>query len=505
MTRAASATLAFGLICSCATARSEQPAAVPEPVAAPAPAVAPAPKPTTWELTPDADFRAGKPEPLAGSAEFAAPVPVKKVLPNGLTLLVVENHQLPLVAVEVMIRAGTDAERPGQAGLAGLVAAMVREGTKTKSALELAQAREDIGARLSSWSTLDSSRVHLNTLTEALPQGLDLLADVTLAPAFRDGDLERIRRMRLTELEQKKGNLVALADDQLSRLVFGEHHPFGQPSGGTVKTLGALTRADLVAFHKAWYRPNNTVVVLVGDVTPDRAAELIRARFGAWATGAVPKLALPEVPRAPGRTVVLVDKPQATQSQVWVGGPLFAANDRDVVPMQVANRVVGGLFSSRLNMNIREAKGYSYGVFSWLRLTRVTGALMASGGIVAKNTADAVVEFEKELERFTDGEVTDEELLRAKEAYLRSLPSALTTDDAVATAMATLVLQGLPLDFYKTLPARIAAVDHAEVSRVAKAYLHPSQWPVIVVGPSAASQAELQKLNLGPLQLRTDD
>jgi zinc protease len=186
---------------------------------------------------------------------------------------------------------------------------------------------------------------------------------------------------------------------------------------------------------------------------------------------------------------------------VWVVGHLFKASDPDAIPLRVANMTLGGLFTSRLMTNLRETHGYTYGVYSRLSLMRSTGTFSAAGGIIAKNTVDAVGEYEKELTRFSDGTVTDAELAAAKEALIRSLPSALETNDAVSGAMGNLVGLGLPLDYYKTFPDRIAEVGREDVRRVVKKWVKPAEWPVVIVGPVGQSKSELEKLDLGPVTI----
>jgi zinc protease len=452
--------------------------------------------------TPDAPFRQEKPTPLSSQAPFQAPVPVEGRLRNGARLLVVENHSVPLVAITVLILTGNDGDPIVKAGLADFVAGMLTEGTQSKTAPQVSEAIEDLAAHLGASAGPETTRVTLNCLRETLPKALDILADVLTHPAFRPGDMERVRGLMLTELAQKSANPAQIARDEMARLLYGEKHPWGQPSGGTPASIQGISAADLRKFHDAWYRPNNAILSVAGDLTPEEAKSMIDERLAAWQRKPLPKLRLPPFPALSARTVTLVDKPTASQSQVWAVGRLFPAGDPDAVPMRVANYILGGLFGSRLNLNLREAKGYSYGVRSTVSLMRSTGYLLASGGIVAKNTAEAVVEYEKELRNFSSGQVTDEELAKAKEAYARSLPSILETNDAVAGAIATISFLGLPLDYYRRLPDRIAHVSHADVVRVARKWVKPDAWPVIIVGPRALSEEKLKSMDFGAVKVK---
>jgi zinc protease len=452
-------------------------------------------------LMPEETFRAEQPRPLSVQPHFEAPVPVQRKLKNGARVLIVENHQIPLVAIEVRLLHGVDADPRDKPGLAEFVADAVDEGTKARSAEKLAEEIEDLAAHLSAGAGLETATVHLNCLTETLPKALDLLADVVQNPAFRKEDVERVRVLKLTQLEQKKASIGALAGDEAARILYGDQHPWGQPSGGTPQAVGAISPEDLARFHSAWWVPGDAIISISGDVKAAEIVQLLDEKFAGWKAKKVPRLSLPPLPRLSRRMIDALDKPSATQSQVWVVGRLFKATDPDGIPLRVANHVLGGLFTSRLNMNLREKHGYSYGVRSGVSLLRSTGTFTASGGIVAKNTVEAVAEYENELQRFSGGTVTPAELAAAKEALVRGLPANLETNDAVSSAMANLVSLGLPLDYYRTYAARVGRVSRADVKRVATRWIKPARWPVVIVGPVAQSKEALEKLNLGPVSI----
>jgi len=449
----------------------------------------------------DAEFRQKKPDPLPVQPHFEAPVPVEKKLRNGARVLVVENHQVPLVAIDVRFLHGVDADPLSRPGLAEFVADTVDEGTKSRTATRLAEEIEDLAAHLNAGASQETSSVHLNCLAETLPQALDLLADVVQNPAFRKEDVERVRALRLTQLEQKKASIGALAADEANRILWGDKHPWGQPSGGTPESTAAITPEELANFHAAFWVPNNAVISVSGDVKVAEIVKLLNEKFAGWKSKALPRLALPAAQVMKGRGIDALDKPTATQSQVWVVGKLFPARDPDAVPLRVANMTLGGLFSSRLNLNLREKHGYSYGVRSGLTLMRATGTFTAAGGIIAKNTVDAVKEYENELGTFSSGEVSDDELTAAKTAFIRFIPTLLETNDAVSGSMANLISLGLPLDYYKTLPARATKVSKADVARVVKKWVKPQKWPIVIVGPVGQSKADLEKLGYGPVTI----
>ncbi len=488
-----------GLLAVLAASACAQPEIAP-PVVAPVALPPPAPSPAPVATTPDEPFRAQKPAPLPTEPAFTAPVPVQRRLKNGAQVLVVENHALPLVAVEIDVQSGVDQEPLDRRGLSGFVASMLLEGTLSRSAVDLEVARERLGAQLSTDSGLETSTLDLNALKETLPDALALLADVLLHPAFKPADVERVRGLLLTSLAAKKGNSGMLARDDFNRLLWGDKNPWGLPGGGTPDTVKAITVKDLARFHEAFYLPNNAMISVSGDITPDEAVAGLEKALGAWKKGKLPVARTVRFPEAAARTVVVTDVPTGSQSQVWVGWRGPKASDPEILPFMVANTILGGLFSSRLNMNLREQKAFSYGVFSGIERYRDVSVFVARGGIVAQHTAEAVTEYEKELARMRTEPITDEELARAKEAIIRGLPSQLETNDAVASSIARLVELGLPLDYYATLAARVRAIQKADVVATVQTIVQPNRWPVVVVGPKSQSFDGLKALGIGEVR-----
>ena len=280
--------------------------------------------------TPDAPFRAQKPAPLPVQPQFDAPVPFDRKLSNGARLLVRENHTLPLVALDVVFARGIDAEPRGKAGLASFVASMLTEGTKKRTTTQLAQELEDEAISLGAGSGAESSRIHLNCLKESLPKALEIFADVLQNPAFRADDLERVRGLKIAGLTQKMAIPGALASDEAARLLYGDQHPFGQPSGGTIETVRGITADDLRKFHDTWYRPNNALISVSGDVTVQEIEGALQKNLSRWKAGPLPKISLPPYPAMDKRTIDALDKPGTTQSHVRVVGLSrhLAAGDR---------------------------------------------------------------------------------------------------------------------------------------------------------------------------------
>jgi zinc protease len=468
-------------------------------VQTPAPAKPPEP---AQPLMPEEAFRDTPPAPEAVQPHFEAPRPIEKKLKNGLRVLIVENHSVPLVSMDLRFLHGIDADPAGKAGLASFMADTVDEGTQSRPAEKLALEIEDLAASMGASAGLESSSAHLNCLSETLPRALDLFADIVRNPAFRKEDVERVRTLRLSGLQQKKASINALGADEVAKIEYGPRHPWGQPSGGTPESVASITPDDLRNFHRDWWVPNDAVLSISGDITPAQAMKLVEQKFGSWKPRPLPKLELPPLPPLGPRSIDALEKANATQSQVFVVGRTFPARElKDAIPLRVATLTLGGLFTSRLNMNLREQHGYSYGAFAYVSLMRKSGVITASSGVIAKHTTDALAEIEKELDRFQSGEVTQAELDASKEALIRGLPSNLETNDAVSGAMSNLVSLGLPLDYYVRVPNLVNAVTQADVKRVVQKWVKPAEWPLVVVGPVHEMKEPMEKLNLGPVRL----
>jgi len=465
----------------------------------------PAPTPPPLAAVPSAPvdaWRSTQPAPLAAVPPFRAPVPVQRGLPNRLPVLLRENHAVPVVVVELAIRTGVDGDPPDLPGLADFMAAALDEGTRTRSNQQLAEQLEDLAASLSVSPGLDGIRIHLNCLTETLAPALDLLADVALNPAFRPADVERVRGITLTGLKQRRGSPGALASDEVARLLYGARHPWGQPAGGTLESVRAIRRQDLVRFHDTYFRPNNALLSVSGDFEPSTILTLLAERFGAWRPRALPPSRLPPFPKEGPRTVITVDMPDSTQSQLALATRTIPATHPDALALSAANVALGGMFTSRLNHQLREVRGWTYGMGSGVGFNKRTGVFQVRGSVVAAHTVDSLKDIEAELTRFSGGDITPAELSEAKEGILQSLPSALETNDAVASTFVTLSNLGRPLDWYATLPTRLGALSQEDVVRVSRAYLSPAKLPVVVVGPRK-DQDGLAGLQLGAVVDRT--
>jgi zinc protease len=441
------------------------------------------------------------PPTLGAPPTLRLPAITTRQLANGLTIVVVEQHELPLADAILQIRTGGEADAPGRTGTAALTAAMLNEGTTSRSALQIADQAAFLGVRVGASSGWEQSTVSLHTPTAQLDSALALFTDIALHPAFQGADLERIRKVRLTALQQQRDRGPAIADRAYAAAVFGDQHPYGRPLAGTEGSIAAISRDDLTRFYSTYYRPNNATLLVVGDVKPDDVERRAQALFGGWTRGDIPAMptATASNPKAP--TLILVDKPGAAQSSFRLGGIGAPRSTRDYFALQVLNTILGGSFTSRLNNNLRETKGYTYGAGSGFGLRRNAGPFTASAEIVSAKTDSALIEFMKELRAIRDT-VPSDELAKAKRYLQLGLPEDFETTGSIAGQLLPLVTYGIPLDFYSTAVQNIGAVSQADVQRVARQYIDPDHLTMVIVGDRKSIEPGLQALKPGTIIVR---
>ena len=480
-------------------------ASVPPPPPRVVPPLPPAPPAIAVEpprVTPDAPFRAHA--PAAGPAvAFVPPAIQAFTLKNGLRVLLVERHDLPIVSVRVVVKAGAGDAPSQPPGLVSFMGTMLEQGTKTRTALEVNDQYEAIGAVHGAWVDWDSGGASVKVTPDKLDAALDLLGDVLLHPAFPDSEIERLKARRLASIRQEKNNPGTMGSNAIAASLYGRSHPYGHSLSGQEKDVATLTRAELVKAHAALFASSRTQIVVAGDVTKDALRKKLEPAFGTWRTAGgaiVPPKAPP--PQKGEARVVWVDKPGAPQSVVRLAevGVPRSTPDRDAI--QVMNAILGGMFSSRINLNLREAHAYTYGASSSFQMRHGPGHFSAGGNIVADKTAPAVVELFKELRAIREKPVSDEELENAKQNIEAAMPGRFETVFEVTSALADLVVYDLPLDEYATRPARIEKITADDVQKAARAHLHPDAVKVVVVGDRAAVEPSLETLHLGAVDDR---
>jgi zinc protease len=441
--------------------------------------------------------------PAPGPARpLSLPVPQRFTLPNGLTVLLIEQHRLPVVAADLVVLSGSEANPPQKPGLASFTAALLDQGTGRRSAEQIADQLAQVGATLATGSTSDYSYLAVRALTESMQPAFEVLADVTMDPAFAPEEIERVRSRRLAELRQQRDNANVLALRAFDQALYGPEHPYGAIELGTKDSITALTREDLQGFWRSGYTPSNAALVVAGDVTAGQLRALAQRYFGAW-SGASRSLAPPPPPpAAQPRHVVIVDRGAAPQTALRIGAVGVSRTSADYVPLEVMNNVLGGIFASRINLNLRERHGYTYGASSGFAFRRGPGPFVVGTSVRTDVTAPAVHEIFEELARMRAEPVGADELTLARDAFARSLPGEFETSSATARSIGQLFVYGLPLDDYRTLPQRIQAVSIADVQRVAGEYLQPQSMVVVAAGDSARIGPPLTQLELGAVEVR---
>lgn len=441
------------------------------------------------------------PPDLAVPPTLSLPPIVTRTLANGLQVVVVEHHELPVADFALIVRTGAEADPAGHAGLATLTASMLDEGTTTRTALQIADAVAWLGADLGSFGSFDESRVMLHVPTAQLDSALALFADVAVRASFPQADFDRLKQERLTALLQLKDRGPAIADIAYANIVFGDDHPYGRATPGTEQSVARITRDEVRRFHRTYYRPNNATLIVVGDVQPDDIVRRVERAFGAWERATVPTTTFPTARPAASTTVYLIDKPGAAQSSFRIGGVGAARSTDDYFALLVMNTILGGSFTSRLNQNLREEKGYTYGAGSSFALRREPGPFTARAEIVSAKTDSALLEFIGELRGILDT-VPQDELSKAKRYLQLQLPGDFETTRDIAGQLSPLVLHGLPLDYYDSYVQRIDAVTQEDVRRVADRYIDPSHLAIVIVGDRATIEPGLRALGIGDISIR---
>jgi zinc protease len=421
----------------------------------------------------------------------------KAQLSNGLQVWLVERHQLPLVAFNLVLQAGSDHDPMNQPGLASMTADVIDEGTKSRSTLEISEEFESIGASFNINSSWDGTFITLNCLSKFMAKGLDVFADVLLNPIFPQKEFDRQQKQRLTSLMQQKDQATTIANNAFSRIIYGTNHPYGENPSGTEASIKGITVADLQKFYQIYYKPNNATLIIVGDTKMSEVMPILEKALASWTKGEVPKFTIPEPAPIVKTTIYLIDKPGAPQSEIRIGYPALERSTPDFFAVSVTNRMLGGQFMSRINLNLREKHGFTYGARSAFNFLKGKGPFSASSGVQSSKTDSSVQEFLYEIKQMHDKGMTPEELEFVKKGLIGNFALNFETSRQVAASLQSLVLYDLPENYFDNYLQNIEAVTAPDIQRVSTKYLDASKMAVVVVGDVATIKSGLEALGIG--------
>lgn len=440
------------------------------------------------------DYSANLPKPQP-DPKFNLPAIDKQKLSNGLNVWIVQQKELPIVSMNLVLNSGGTADPQDRAGLASFTASLLNSGTKTRSAVEIANQLQTIGANVNAGSGWDSANVSMQTLTRNLDKALDIYADVIKNPTFPADELETLRRRALVGFIQRKDNPNAISGVVYNKLLYGKDHPYGKSLTGSEESVKALTKAELEKFYSTYYRPNNAALIVVGDTDSKTLLPKLEKAFSDWKAGDVPKLETPNAAIFNQPGIYIVDKPGAAQSVVSIGQVGVARDNPDFFPLQVMNSILGGQFSARVNMNLREDKGYTYGARTAWNFRKGAGPFEASADVQTAVTKESVVEFMKELNGIRGAiPVTNAELEYNKQSLIRRYPAGFETVGQISGQLANLVTYGLPDSYFNDYISNIQKVTVEDVNRVANKYLTPDQMAVLIVGDKSVIEPKLKEI-----------
>lgn len=476
-----------------------------------APKPAKARKPAGAQVAQVAQAALNVAEPWRATPPVAGPAPRFKLprgdtfrLANGLTVIHHHNPALPLVSSQLVIKSGGAANPPGLPGLAGFTAQMLEEGTATRSALEIADEIAQLGAFMDTGSSDDVSTVSLLALRANFARALAVVADIVQHPSFPAAEIERQRLDRLGALTQQRDDPETVAALAAAGALFGSAHPKAYGQLGLEPAIRATTRADIAGFWQRHYVPSNAALVVTGDITRAELEALAQARFGAWPAAPAPALPAAEARPTQAR-LVLVDQNDAGQSALQVACMGPSRDTPDFAALQVMNGALGGMFSSRLNTNLRETRGYTYGIYSHFDYDRTPAPFSVEASVQQDATGESVREILREIAAMREQPLSDDELAASRNAQLLSLPGQFETNADIGASLTELFVYGLAPDYYDTLARELAEVDAQAVQDVARRYLDPERMIVVAVGERRRIEPQLRALGLGQPELRDDD
>ncbi len=427
----------------------------------------------------------------------------RTTLPNGLRVLVAENHNAPLLSFRTLIRSGADHDTHATAGLAAITADLLDEGAGQRDTIQLAEELGLLGAVMGTGADWDASYVSADVLARNGEAALEIVADVTAHATLPEDGLERVRSERLTELLQQRDEPSAIAGRRFSNLLYGTG-AYGNSISGNPDSVGRITAGNVRAFYEQHFVPNNSAVVVSGDIDPARAVELVTRALGEWTRGAEPPRPVVQPRPIDASRVYVIDRPQAVQSEIRVGHLGVSRSCEDYFALSVMNAVLGGVFNSRINLNLRERHGYTYGARSQFAFRRHAGPFVVAAPVRNEVTLQSVNEVLSELRRIRTGDLEDQELDEVKSYLMGVFPATVQTASDIASRLVDMELYGLPEDYFDHYRENIANVMKEDIERVAKKYLDPERVLIVIVGNAKEIREPLGTLGMPVHELDID-
>jgi zinc protease len=455
---------------------------------------APAPEPTPQLVTVAPPLGTPRPYQLPPIEEFR--------LDNGLRVVLLQQRSMPLVTARVIVDAGASFEPADRNGLAVLTGSLLAEGTRELTGPQLAEQMERLGARYQTGAGYSLAFATVTSVRSNFAEAMRLTASTITDPSIPESEFARVRNQAIASWRQSQATVEGLAGDAFSRAVFQPAAPYSRPAGGTAASLERISRADVVDWHRRMYAPGNTTLLLVGDLSREDAQRIARDAFGRWN---VPTPRLPEVAnpaqQLTGTRIILIDRPGSVQSAIRVGQVGIGAEDPDFLRLTALSQVLGGAFNSRINQNLRERHGWTYGAFTNFNALRGTGTFLITSSVRSGATDSALVESLREYRQIASEAIPPDELRGALSNLVGSFPASVQTVQGLAQRMQTVLLYGLPLDYYSTYLGRLDALTPAEVLDLARRRLTPDVITVVVAGDVATIEQPIRARSLGTVEV----
>ena len=424
----------------------------------------------------------------------------RATLSNGLEIILAKRSTIPSVSLTLLLDAGYASDQGIAPGTASMVMSMLDEGTTSLSALQISDRIANLGSNLSTGTGLDGSFVNLTSLTSNLEPSLDLFADIILNPSFTDVEFERLKKERLARIQREKVNPIQMALRVMPALYYGADHAYSNPltGSGTEESITNMTRENLHVYHETWFRPNHSTLIVVGDTDLETITALIESRLGSWNAGEVPPKNIAQIPQENGARVFLMDRPESQQSIILAGHLAPPRNTPNNIGIETMNTVLGGAFTSRINMNLREDKGWSYGASSLLLSARGQRPFLVYAPVQTDKTSESMMEIKMELENILgDNPATEDEVLKAQQSQTLALPGLWETNGAVAGSIQQLVQYDLPEDYYDTYPDKVRALNVDTIASAAAEVLLPNDMIWLIVGDLKVIEPAILNLDYG--------